>query len=44
LSLALKDARERDRKGVNAKNLVLNRYSWKAIAKQTIAAYEQILR
>lgn len=42
LKLALKNVNERHLKGINARQLVLDRYSWKAIAKQTIAAYQSL--
>ena len=43
LRLALQDAAEMNRRGLNAKQLTLRNYSWKAIAQQTIQAYQQII-
>lgn len=43
LRLALKDASERKRRGLNAQNYALKYYNWETIAQQTIQAYKQIL-
>jgi glycosyltransferase involved in cell wall biosynthesis len=43
LRLALQDASERKRRGLNGKEYALKNYSWSAIAKQTIQAYQQII-
>lgn len=43
LKLALKETDERRRRGLNARQLVLEKYSWPSIAKQTIQVYQQIL-
>jgi glycosyltransferase involved in cell wall biosynthesis len=43
LKLALKDFNERKLRGINARKLVIERYSWDAIAKQTIAAYQSLI-
>ena len=43
LQEALRDEEERLRRGLNAREHALKNYSWSAIARQTIAAYEQIL-
>jgi glycosyltransferase involved in cell wall biosynthesis len=43
LKLALKDNHERHLKGINARQLVLDRYSWSAIAQQTITAYQALI-
>ena len=40
---ALQNEAERKRRGLNAKDLAKNSYSWQAIATQTIQAYEQII-
>ncbi|MBD2743583.1 hormogonium polysaccharide biosynthesis glycosyltransferase HpsP [Coleofasciculus sp. FACHB-1120] len=40
---ALADASERQRRGINAQEYALKNYSWKAIAKATIKAYENII-
>ena len=39
----LRDASERQRRGVNGQNYALRNYSWDAIAQQMIQAYRQIL-
>ncbi|MGK7875563.1 MAG: hormogonium polysaccharide biosynthesis glycosyltransferase HpsP [Xenococcaceae cyanobacterium] len=39
LRLALQDADERKRRGLNARNYALKHYSWQAIARQMIQAY-----
>jgi glycosyltransferase involved in cell wall biosynthesis len=44
LRSALKDKEARDLKKLNARILVTERYSWSAIAKQTIAAYRAYCR
>lgn len=44
LELALKQADERQKRGENARQLVLTTYSWSAIARQTIAAYQLLTR
>jgi glycosyltransferase involved in cell wall biosynthesis len=43
LRSALKTVEERKLRGSNARKLVIERYSWSAIAKQTIAAYQSII-
>jgi glycosyltransferase involved in cell wall biosynthesis len=43
LRCALKDVAQRKLKGMNARKLVIERYSWSAIAKQTIAAYQSVM-
>lgn len=43
LRLALRDKDERTHRGLNAKNYALKEYSWDAIAKQTIQAYQTII-
>jgi glycosyltransferase involved in cell wall biosynthesis len=43
LKLALQDAEERKRRGLNAKNYALKHYSWSAIAKQMIEAYKSLI-
>lgn len=43
LQEALGDGKERQRRGLNAREQALKNYSWSAIARQTISAYEQIL-
>ncbi|MGD1805621.1 hormogonium polysaccharide biosynthesis glycosyltransferase HpsP [Dapis sp. BLCC M126] len=40
---ALQNEAERKRRGLNAKELAKNSYSWQAIATQTIKAYEKII-
>ncbi|MGD1713782.1 hormogonium polysaccharide biosynthesis glycosyltransferase HpsP [Dapis sp. BLCC M172] len=40
---ALQNEAERKRRGLNAKELAKNSYSWQAIATQTIQAYEKII-
>lgn len=40
---ALENQAERKRRGLNAKELARKNYSWEAIAKQTILAYQQII-
>ena len=40
---ALQDKAERKQRGLNAKKLAENSYSWQAIATQTIQAYEKII-
>jgi len=40
---ALQSEAERKRRGLNAKELAKNSYSWQAIATQTIQAYEKII-
>lgn len=42
LRLALRDKAERQGRGLNAKEFALKEYSWSAIAKQTIQAYQSI--
>lgn len=42
LRLALRDKAERQRRGLKAKEFALKEYSWSAIAKQTIQAYQSI--
>ena len=44
LQEALENPQERQRRGLNAQQYALQNYSWNAIARQTIAAYQQILR
>lgn len=44
LRKAFKDPEERQKKGENAQKIALSRYSWEAIAQQTINTYEKILR
>ena len=44
LRLALQNAQERKTRGVNARRLASSKYSWQAIAQQTIQAYQQILK
>jgi glycosyltransferase involved in cell wall biosynthesis len=44
LRLALKDANERKIRGVNARRLASDKYSWQAIAQQTIQAYQHQLK
>ncbi|MBD2358288.1 glycosyltransferase [Tolypothrix sp. FACHB-123] len=43
LQTALENPQERQRRGVNAQQYALQNYSWDAIARQTIAAYQEIL-
>jgi glycosyltransferase involved in cell wall biosynthesis len=43
LKLALRDVENRQLKGINARKLVIEQYSWGAIAKQTIAAYTKLI-
>ena len=43
IKLALQNEGERKRRGLNAKKLAKNSYSWQAIAKHTIQAYEKII-
>jgi glycosyltransferase involved in cell wall biosynthesis len=43
LRAAIQSAPERQRRGANAQAHALKHYSWKAIAQQTIQAYQQIL-
>jgi glycosyltransferase involved in cell wall biosynthesis len=43
LRAAIQSAPERQRYGANAQTHALKHYSWKAIAQQTIQAYQQIL-
>lgn len=42
LRLALQDADARKQRGLNARQLALEKYSWKAIAQQTIEVYNSI--
>lgn len=44
LRLALKDSQERKQRGNKARQLVLDKYTWSAIAQQTVAAYKNLLR
>lgn len=44
LQAAIADPTERQRRGINAENCAAKNYSWDAIAQQTIAAYEMLLR
>ena len=44
LKQALHSEPERQQRGVNAKNYALERYSWPAIAQQTLEAYNRILK
>ena len=44
LKQALQSQSERQIRGENARNYALEHYSWSAIARQTLQAYEQILR
>ncbi|NJK49198.1 glycosyltransferase [Candidatus Gracilibacteria bacterium] len=44
LTLALRDVEDRKLKSINARKLVIEQYSWGAIAKQTIAAYTKVVR
>ncbi|GAB4359026.1 MAG: glycosyltransferase [Cyanophyceae cyanobacterium] len=43
LRLALADGAERDRRGRNGQRYAAEHYSWPAIARQTLAAYETLL-
>ncbi|AFY78191.1 MAG: glycosyltransferase [Hydrococcus sp. C42_A2020_068] len=43
LRSALESVEERKLRGSNARKLVIERYSWSAIAKQTIAVYQSII-
>ncbi len=43
LRQALQNSSDWEQKGTNAGNLVMNKYSWNAIAKQIIKAYQEIL-
>ncbi|WP_017314625.1 hormogonium polysaccharide biosynthesis glycosyltransferase HpsP [Mastigocladopsis repens] len=43
LRIALQNPSERQRRGLHAKEYALKNYSWDAIARQTIEAYNQIL-
>ncbi len=43
LQQALQNPQECQRRGVNAKNYALSNFSWDAIAKQTIQAYQAII-
>ena len=43
IKLALHNEGERKRRGLNAKKLAKNSYSWQAIAKHTIQVYEKII-
>lgn len=43
LRVALRDAGELHRRGLNGREYALKNYSWDAIAKQTVAAYREIL-
>lgn len=43
LHSALADASQRQQRGLNAREYALKNYSWDAIARQTIKAYQQIL-
>ncbi len=44
LTEALENPSERHRRGLNAREYALQHYSWDAIARQTIAAYEEIIQ
>lgn len=44
LQTALQDKEERIQRGWNAKQLVIEQYSWDAIAKQMIEVYQQAIR
>ncbi|BAY88767.1 MULTISPECIES: hormogonium polysaccharide biosynthesis glycosyltransferase HpsP [unclassified Tolypothrix] len=44
LQTALQNPAERQRRGLNAQQYALQHYSWNAIARQMISAYQQILR
>jgi glycosyltransferase involved in cell wall biosynthesis len=44
LQTALENPAERQRRGLNAQQYALENYSWEAIARQTIEAYQQIWR
>lgn len=44
LQIALQDPEERIQRGWNAKQLVIEQYSWDAIAKQMIEVYQQAIR
>ncbi|MDJ0553140.1 MAG: hormogonium polysaccharide biosynthesis glycosyltransferase HpsP [Microcoleaceae cyanobacterium MO_207.B10] len=43
IELALENQEERKQRGLNAKQLARKNYSWEAIAKQTIQAYQNII-
>ena len=43
LRQVLQNSSDWEQKGTNARNLVINKYSWNAIAKQIIKAYQEIL-
>ena len=43
LTLALRSPEVRKQRGENARQLVQQQYSWSAIAKQTIAAYNSLI-
>ncbi len=43
LRLAISDPNQRQLRGLNAKKLVSEKYSWEAIAKQTLCAYEDLV-
>jgi glycosyltransferase involved in cell wall biosynthesis len=43
LKLALNDVEDRKLKGINARKLVIEQYSWGAIAKQTLSAYTELI-
>jgi glycosyltransferase involved in cell wall biosynthesis len=43
LRLALKDVDERNQRGINARKLVIEQYSWIAIAAKAIAAYQSLI-
>jgi glycosyltransferase involved in cell wall biosynthesis len=42
LETALKNAEIRQQRGKNAQNLIIDKYSWSAIAEQMLTVYEQI--
>lgn len=42
LRLSVKDSQERKQRGLNARKLVLEKYSWQAIAKQMIEVYQSL--
>lgn len=44
ITIALLDADERKRRGLNGREYARKHYSWDAIAQQTIQAYQQILK
>lgn len=44
ITIALLDADERKRRGLNGREYARRHYSWDAIAQQTIQAYQQILK